>query len=127
MWFYNFAGVRRGPISEDQMRALIVDRKLNLNTTLVWREGLSNWLPLVECPEFKPSVDLIHRLIKQEQQARPSSDELTLQKILDQRRGKRPSSLQTKLPYFWISVRVALSGITISNTIDRNGMDEWSE
>ncbi len=44
-WFYADGGQQRGPIDEAQLVEMIQSGKIT-QETLVWREGMANWLPL---------------------------------------------------------------------------------
>src|SRR5215471_10913047 len=44
-WFYIDAGRQAGPVSDSQLDELLRSGKIS-PTTLVWREGMSNWQPL---------------------------------------------------------------------------------
>ena len=44
-WFYADGGKQQGPIDEAQLVALIQSGKIT-QETLVWREGMADWLPL---------------------------------------------------------------------------------
>src|SRR5258708_37582023 len=43
-WYYVDAGQQAGPISEDELGSLAGSGKIQPDT-LVWREGMANWLP----------------------------------------------------------------------------------
>jgi uncharacterized RDD family membrane protein YckC len=43
-WYYVDAGQQAGPISEDELASLAGSGKIQPDT-LVWREGMANWLP----------------------------------------------------------------------------------
>ena len=44
MWYYRFNDQPTGPVNEESIGSLI-DDKLIQPETLVWREGMSGWLP----------------------------------------------------------------------------------
>jgi GYF domain 2/Protein of unknown function (DUF3039) len=44
-WFYVDAGLQNGPVSDSQLDELLRSGKIS-PTTMVWREGMSNWQPL---------------------------------------------------------------------------------
>lgn len=48
-WFYAQGDSTGGPVSEDQLRGLLTSGTLPPDA-LVWREGLTTWLPASECP-----------------------------------------------------------------------------
>jgi hypothetical protein len=45
MFFYSLNGQQQGPVSEDQLRQMVVTGALSPDT-LVWREGMADWQPL---------------------------------------------------------------------------------
>ena len=47
MWYFAENGDRKGPVTPEEMQALVESGKLGL-ATLVWREGFADWLPLAE-------------------------------------------------------------------------------
>lgn len=47
MWFYDLNGSAVGPVSLDDIRALIADRVIG-RSTKVWTEGMADWLSLEE-------------------------------------------------------------------------------
>ena len=53
-WYYEIAGHRHGPVSEDQIQAIAAGGTLSVNT-MVWRSGWSAWQPL-EATELRGFV-----------------------------------------------------------------------
>lgn len=53
-WYYDEAGEQRGPVSENEIKALLTSRKVSSNT-LVWRDGMTQWTPLGSIPSFELS------------------------------------------------------------------------
>ncbi len=51
-WYFVSAGAQAGPVSDIQLDEYILAGKV-LPDTLVWREGMENWLP---CREAKPTA-----------------------------------------------------------------------
>lgn len=45
MWFYSRDGAQAGPVAEEHFLELVRQRAI-VSTTLVWREGMAEWLPL---------------------------------------------------------------------------------
>lgn len=45
MWYYQQGENRVGPVSEEMIRNLLLSQILNINS-LVWKEGMSNWVPV---------------------------------------------------------------------------------
>ncbi|QQL45318.1 CD225/dispanin family protein [Sulfuriroseicoccus oceanibius] len=50
-WYYTENGTQQGPVSGEQMTALIQSGRIN-SQSLVWREGMANWLPVAQVPEL---------------------------------------------------------------------------
>lgn len=50
-WFYARGDMQRGPVTEDELKDLIRDGIIS-SETRVWREGMSDWLPLSEVAEL---------------------------------------------------------------------------
>src|SRR5687768_681640 len=46
-WFYVDAGQQAGPVPDEQLDELVRAGKVR-GDTLVWREGLANWLPYTQ-------------------------------------------------------------------------------
>src|SRR5688500_6356560 len=46
-WFYVDAGQQAGPVPDEQLDELVRNGKVR-GDTLVWREGLANWLPYAQ-------------------------------------------------------------------------------
>jgi len=45
MWYYQHGENRIGPVGEEMIRNLLLSQILNINS-LVWKEGMSNWVPV---------------------------------------------------------------------------------
>ncbi len=57
-WYYAQGDQRQGPISDSELDALIAAGTVN-ESTLVWKEGMTNWTPLKEArPAGAPSGDV---------------------------------------------------------------------
>lgn len=50
-WWYGSQGQQLGPVSEEQMRAMVAAKQLGPDT-MVWREGMAAWQPLTACLEL---------------------------------------------------------------------------
>jgi hypothetical protein len=50
-WFYEQNGSKKGPIPKDELAKLIIDETIDPDT-LIWREGMPNWLKANETGEF---------------------------------------------------------------------------
>ena len=51
-WFYGKDNAQHGPVSDLEIRNLIVSGHINMDT-IVWREGMSDWIPMKDVPEFQ--------------------------------------------------------------------------
>jgi hypothetical protein len=51
LWYFGENGQQHGPVDDAGIRQAIAAGQLNLQT-LVWREGMPNWLPLAQVPEL---------------------------------------------------------------------------
>lgn len=51
MWHYSRNGESLGPVSEEELKSLIVQGKI-LATDLVWRDGMKDWVPLAKVKEL---------------------------------------------------------------------------
>jgi hypothetical protein len=54
-WFYGENGLQFGPVDDAGIRQLIASGRV-IPSTLVWREGMPEWLPLAKVPELAQSV-----------------------------------------------------------------------
>ena len=50
-WYYGIDGAQRGPVDDDEMRAMLASGMINQNA-LVWKDGMEGWLPLAQVPEW---------------------------------------------------------------------------
>jgi len=50
-WFYGSEGQQFGPLEESTLKARVDSGELS-SDILVWKEGMSEWLPLAKVPEF---------------------------------------------------------------------------
>ncbi len=57
-WWYSTAGERKGPVSAEALRQLLLEGKVP-PSTLVWKEGLANWQPLSEVQDLQQVVKSI--------------------------------------------------------------------
>ena len=55
-WYYGKDNEQQGPVSELEMRSLISTGKITPDT-IIWCEGMSDWLPLSQVPEFQSNND----------------------------------------------------------------------
>jgi len=53
-WYYSNNGSQLGPVSTEVLKGMIADGRVKL-TDLVWREGMSDWLPVSSVSELTPS------------------------------------------------------------------------
>lgn len=54
-WWYVSDDMRKGPVSIETLRQLLLERKVS-EGTLVWKEGLEKWAPLSEIPDLHQFV-----------------------------------------------------------------------
>ena len=55
MWYYSQNNQQLGPIAEDQLKSMLRGSSLT-GSTLVWKEGMSDWKPVTEVPELAISL-----------------------------------------------------------------------
>ena len=53
-WFYGKDSTQHGPVSELEIRNLASSGEINMDT-IIWREGMDDWIPMKDVPEFQPS------------------------------------------------------------------------
>lgn len=53
-WFYGKDNAQHGPVSDLEIRNLISTGQIT-QETIIWREGMTDWLPLQEVPDFQPA------------------------------------------------------------------------
>lgn len=53
-WFYAKDNAQHGPASDLEIRSLISTGQIKQDT-VIWREGMTDWLPLKEVQDFQPS------------------------------------------------------------------------
>jgi hypothetical protein len=54
-WFYGKDNTQHGPVSDLEIRNLISTGQID-PATIIWREGMTDWLPLSDVPEFQPTA-----------------------------------------------------------------------
>ncbi len=59
-WYYAEDGQQRGPVSEAELAALVQNGKVTANT-LVWQQGMANWLPYgqIKPISLPPAIDKV--------------------------------------------------------------------
>ena len=50
-WYYGSSAGQHGPVDENELRAMIASGGVGPQT-LVWRDGMRDWVPLQSIPEF---------------------------------------------------------------------------
>lgn len=50
-WYYGSSAGQHGPVEENELRAMIASGGVGPQT-LVWRDGMRDWVPLQSIPEF---------------------------------------------------------------------------
>ncbi|WP_411827971.1 GYF domain-containing protein [Luteolibacter sp. AS25] len=51
-WYYSKMGLQQGPVPEDELRDKIRRGDIG-ESNLIWREGMTDWLPMGDVPEFQ--------------------------------------------------------------------------
>lgn len=54
-WFYGKDNAQHGPVSDMEIRNMVTSGKIDMDT-IVWREGMTDWIPMKDVPEFKPEA-----------------------------------------------------------------------
>ncbi|MFC5050733.1 DUF4339 domain-containing protein [Rubritalea spongiae] len=114
-WYYTHTGKRHGPVSNDQIRKLIIERKIQPDTCLLWQEGMHSWIPIKDIDEFQASLDLIQRM-DQKQHVSSSKDGQILTRALETRRSQHKTSLFSKHAHFWLTFRILTAAILLAYT-----------
>jgi hypothetical protein len=50
-WYYSKMGLQQGPVPKDELLTQIRRGEID-GTNLVWREGMTDWMPLSSIPEL---------------------------------------------------------------------------
>ena len=56
-WHYGVDGVPRDPVSEEDLKDLILDGELDPRRDRVWRAGMAEWLPVEDVEVFRAAVE----------------------------------------------------------------------
>jgi len=54
-WFYGKDGTQHGPVSEQKIKHLLFSNEIEAST-IVWHEGMTDWLPANQLPEFQSAL-----------------------------------------------------------------------
>ncbi len=54
-WFYTSNGTQSGPVTQQELAAKVQSGEVR-STDLIWKEGMKDWLPLSQVPEFSGGV-----------------------------------------------------------------------
>ncbi|MFM2196794.1 MAG: hypothetical protein RLZZ505_226 [Verrucomicrobiota bacterium] len=54
MWYYSKNGMQLGPLSQEELSAKVTGGEVHASD-LIWREGMVDWKPLAQVPEFQGS------------------------------------------------------------------------
>ncbi|SHH79368.1 protein of unknown function [Clostridium grantii DSM 8605] len=57
MWFYYINNEKFGPITEDGLKNKFKNKEIDF-CTLIWKDGMTNWLPAHRVSSFKTLLDL---------------------------------------------------------------------
>jgi uncharacterized RDD family membrane protein YckC len=63
IWYYAFNGAQQGPITQEAIAQLIASGQLPIDS-LVWREGMANWIPARSVPELAAAAPHAASLIE---------------------------------------------------------------
>ena len=55
-WFYLSHGHRKGPVSRDEIKELLLEKELFIESTQVWSEGMDDWVGIAESKHFSATV-----------------------------------------------------------------------
>ena len=55
LWYYMHKGQRRGPVSEDHLKARIAAGQV-AHSDLVWQNGMADWVAVMKMPQLLPPV-----------------------------------------------------------------------
>lgn len=51
-WYYGTGGIQQGPVDDQEMRAMLAGGLVHRGT-LVWRDGMTDWRPMDQVPEWQ--------------------------------------------------------------------------
>ncbi|MFK7909262.1 MAG: GYF domain-containing protein [Akkermansiaceae bacterium] len=54
-WFYGKDNAQHGPVSELEIRNLVTSGQIDMET-IVWREGMGDWIPMKDVPDFQQAA-----------------------------------------------------------------------
>lgn len=54
-WYYGLNGQQNGPVEDDEIRAMLASGMIN-GQTIIWRDGMEEWLPILQVPEWASQV-----------------------------------------------------------------------
>jgi len=60
MWYFAENGQQQGPVSLADLQAMVRSGRLTIDS-LVWRQGMNNWMPVQNVPELRLEADLAKR------------------------------------------------------------------
>lgn len=108
-WYYTLGGTRRGPVSEDKMRELILSKQLVEDGTLVWCNQMADWQDLGELTIFRPTLEILANQEQEEKRRQAAKRSYT-----------RPSKKEYEDPavylrriYYWGALRSTLGCLAI--------------
>ncbi|MGJ8641932.1 MAG: GYF domain-containing protein [Luteolibacter sp.] len=64
-WHYTKMGLKQGPVPEDELRQKIRRAEIG-DATLVWRDGMADWLPLSQVAELKADTPVAEPVVETE-------------------------------------------------------------
>ncbi|MDD4098599.1 MAG: DUF4339 domain-containing protein, partial [Lentisphaeria bacterium] len=60
MWYFAENGQQQGPVSLADLQAMVRSGRLTIDS-LVWRQGMNDWMPVQNVPELRLEADLAKR------------------------------------------------------------------
>lgn len=54
-WFYGKDNTQHGPVSEQEIQTLASSGQID-SSTIIWREGMADWIPMKDVPEFQSAA-----------------------------------------------------------------------
>ncbi|SHI78540.1 protein of unknown function [Rubritalea squalenifaciens DSM 18772] len=108
-WYYTLGGTRRGPVTEDKMRELILSKQLTADGTLVWCKQMTDWQQLGELEIFQPSLEILAKQ-EQEEKRRQAAKRSYVRPI---KREYEDPAIYLKRLYFWGALRSSLACLAV--------------
>lgn len=120
MWYLIQKGKRVGPLSDMGMRALLAGRAIS-GTTLVWKEGMDDWLPFAETELAEDRADDVPAPANGEVADEADSEDGDRVWYVDRAGGKTGPVSPEDVP-----VLVGWGRITAKTLVWTAGLDGWT-